>query len=343
MSTVHKFLSASIVAISLIVGGVRESLAQQVISGPTMGTAFRVKIVASDSSQDRLDYDQIEAGINNLLRSVNQQMSTYIKNSEISRFNRYRGSDGFPISSDLAHVLKQAIEISELSNGAFDVTVGPLVNLWGFGPEGRRNVVPTDAEITSRMSQIGYEKLAVRLSPPGVKKKMPEIFCDLSAIAKGFGVDKVAEYLESQGIENYMVEIGGEVRAKGQASSGESWRIGIERPDDPTAFQKILELQKHSVATSGDYINYFKKEGVRYSHTIDPRTGRPITHNLASVTVIHASCMIADGVATALHVLGPVEGFELAQRQKLAVFMIVRHQDEFVEMMTPEFEDYLVD
>jgi thiamine biosynthesis lipoprotein len=238
-------------------------------------------------------------------------------------------------------VVREALRISEASGGAFDVTVGPLVNLWGFGPEDRPRRVPDERAIEERRAAVGYRKLAVRMSPPAVKKDAPELSCDLSALAKGYGVDTVAEYLDACGMRNYMVEVGGEVRAKGKNGQGIPWRIGVERPGGPGGLLKVIRISGHALATSGDYRNYFEEDGVRYSHTIDPRTGRPIAHALGSVTVIHRSCMVADGMATAINVLGPQAGYDLAVRQKLPVLMVVREGDGFTETMTPWFEAFL--
>jgi len=312
------------------------------IQGRTMGTTFTVKVVMPDSLPAQSEPDSLQAAIDSLLRDVNQQMSTYIEDSELSRFNRYRGQDWFAISPDFAQVLQTALDVAKVSGGAFDVTVGPLVNLWGFGPEARPTRIPTGGEIQARRAFTGSDKIAVRLQPAAVKKTQPNVYCDLSAIAKGFGVDKVAGYLERIGIENYMVEIGGEVRTKGHSAEDEQWRIGIEAPDRPSGIQRILAISDVAMATSGDYFNYFEQDGIRYSHTIDPRTGRPIAHKLASVTVIHASCMVADAMATAINVLGPEKGFDFASQQELPIFMIVREKNRFVEKMTPSFKRFLL-
>ena len=307
----------------------------QVIQGRTMGTTFVVKVVAEGAQP--LPVDSLEAEINRVLREVNRQMSTYLPDSEISRFNRSRSTDWFPISFDFARVLQIALEISEASEGAFDVTVAPLVNLWGFGPEARPQRVPTEEALRQRRAWVGYRKLAVRLQPPAAKKAHPRMAIDLSAIAKGFGVDRVGELLEQWGLRNYMVEIGGEVRVRGRNPDGGPWRIGIRSPDTEAGLQKVVELSDAALATSGDYFNYFEENGVRYSHTLDPRTGRPITHKLASVTVIHPSCTYADGLATAIDVLGPDAGYAFAQSRRLPVYMIVRQGGGFVEKATPEF------
>lgn len=313
------------------------------IPGFTMGTTYRVKVVKS-SQWKPTDTDQItktlSAGIADRLNTVNQQMSMWRKDSEISRFNRYRETGWFEISTDTARVIAEALETSKKSYGAFDITVGPLVNLWGFGPKKEKREIPGEAQIKEAMAKTGHQKLAVRLFPPSVKKEDPEIYCDLSAIAKGFGVDKVAEYLETQGFTDYLVEIGGEVHARGMSPKGTLWRVAIASPspDSSSGYQKVIFLQDASMATSGDYHNYFEKDGVRYSHTIDPSTGRPISHKLASVTVVHAYCTTADAMATAIDVLGPEKGYELALKENLPVFLVIREKDGFVEKMTPRFQ-----
>lgn len=311
------------------------------IQGNTMGTTYSVKMVKDEHIASEKKFAAIAQRVERVLKNVNQQMSTYIDNSEISQFNQSRSTDWFTVSSDLAIVIEHAIRISVKSKGAFDVTVGPLVNLWGFGPDARPLRIPPQNEIVQKKKSIGYQNLSVRHSPPTIRKSIPEIYCDLSAIAKGFGVDKVAEYLDSQHIVNYLVEIGGEIRAKGVSHKNVRWKIGVSTPDQHIDIQKVIAISNCSVATSGDYWNYFEENGVRYSHTIDPRTGWPIRHKLASVTVIHDSCMIADAFATAIDVLGPNDGYDLAMREELPVYIIVKNENGFVEKMTPKFKALL--
>lgn len=322
--------------------GQNESAVLEVIQGRTMGTTFVVKYRNTALSNTVPPLQQVEKEINEMLVEVNRQMSTYISDSEISQFNQFREKDWFPVSEDFASVVQLALKISDDSRGAFDVTIGPLVNLWGFGPKEQDNVVPDEEEIEKCLAEIGYGKLAARMSPPAIKKESAALYCDLSAIAKGFGVDKIAEYLETLGIEDFMVEIGGEVRVKGSNRQSLSWRIGIEVPDDDGGQQRVVALEDVSMATSGDYRNYFEKDGQRYSHTIDPRNGWPIRHTLASVTVIHPSCAFADAIATTINVLGPEAGFQFALEQKLPIFIITKEEAGFVEKMTPAFEKFLL-
>lgn len=312
-----------------------------IIDGSTMGTYYAVKIPSSTLNSLYLDTKQLQSSVDSLLDSINQKMSTYIEDSEISRFNHYQSTDWFPISKELRQVIESSIVISRKSGGTFDITVGPLVNLWGFGIENRNELIPTDEEVKNRMAIVGYKKISTNSEPSAIKKEIAEIFCDLSGIAKGFGVDKIAELLDSLNVENYLVDIGGEIKTKGKNHLRKPWKVGISTPDDKMGIQKVVLLENKSVATSGDYRNYFEKDGIRYSHTINPRTGRPIAHRLASVTVVHDSCMIADGLATAINVLGPQNGYEFALREELPVFMIVREQEGFIEKMTPKFKRYI--
>lgn len=311
-----------------------------VLTGTTMGTTYTIKIVQDRPPLRQVEKETISTGIHSLLQEVNRQMSTYLPDSEISSFNNYQGNKWFPISSDFSWVMKSALSISIASNGAFDVTVGSLVNLWGFGTEERETVIPDETEIQRRKRLTGYQNISISTEPPAIRKNNPNISCDLSAIAKGFGVDKVARFLEEAEIQHYMVEIGGEVRTKGLNSAGKKWHIGLQSPEEKK-IAKVVNLSNLAMATSGDYANYHEVNGKRYSHTIDPRTARPIEHHLASVTVIHPSCMKADGLATAINVLGPVAGYEFAVKQKLPVFMLIRKKGAFVEKMSPEFKQFL--
>ncbi len=311
------------------------------ITGNTMGTTYSVKIVKNDSTITEEFYSDLQNNIKNILKVVNLQMSTYIKESEISRFNSSRNTNWHPIAQDFAYVANEALKIGYESGGALDITIGPIVNLWGFGPPNKGRTIPDSLKIEFYKSLTGLEKIAVRLNPPAIKKYIPEMYIDLSAIAKGFGVDKVASYLDENNIKNYMIEIGGEIIAKGKNQHNKIWQIGISNPDNSSKILKIVALNHKSLATSGDYQNYFEINNKRYSHTLDPRTGKPITHKLVSVSVIHKSTMLADGYATAINVLGPREGFKLATKLELPVLMIVKEDGEFIEIMTQQFEQIL--
>ena len=306
--------------------------------GFTMGTTYMIKVVNSAANSGQTQ-EHLKKQVDSLLYQVDKiQMSTYNPESELSRFNRYRGTDWFPVSSNLAEVITESHAIYQKTGGAFDITVGPLVNLWGFGPAEQKSELPSESDIIACKKLVGQNNIVVRSNPPAVKKNIDRAYCDLSAIAKGFAVDAVAEFLQSAGYNDYLVEIGGEIRAGGATAAGEVWRIGVATPMSKGGIQKVVRVSNTGMATSGDYLNYFEKDGVRYSHTIDPSTGRPITHKLASVTVIHSSCMLADGYATAIDVMGPEKGFEFALKMELPVYMIVRSENGFIEKMTPQFE-----
>ncbi len=334
------FLATLLIIIFLNAGCTKKPLPAELksITGKTMGTTFSIKI--ADDKNLSIDYKSLESEINELLKEINRQMSTYIEDSEISRFNNYDSTGWFNISYDFASLLNTAIDVSILSAGAFDITVGPLVNLWGFGPELKKPEVPGVKELLEAKSKTGYKFIEVRVDTPAVKKDKPEVYLDLSAIAKGYAVDKVAEMLSSKKIINYMVEIGGEVRTAGKNNKDESWKIGIETPDSPTNIQKVISISDYSIATSGDYNNYFEENGIRYSHTIDPRMGMPITHKLASVTVIHTNCTLADAYATAINVMGPIAGYDFALKENLIIYMIVREETGFKEKTTSQFAKF---
>jgi len=305
------------------------------ITGDTMGTVYRVKV---SGPPDGLTSERLQQEVDTRLKYINDRMSTYLPESEISRFNRSQNDDWFDVSPETAAVLGDALEFSEKTDGAFDVTVGPLVNLWNFGPNGRRDVVPADDEIETTKASVGFRHIEVRTSPPALRKKHPDVYVDLSAIAKGFAVDEVTRVLDDLGITRYMVEIGGEVRTRGRKQDGTCWKIAIEKPVSTSrAFQHIVELEDRALATSGDYRNFFEKDGRRYSHTIDPRTGRPVEHNLASVSVISDTCTFADARATALTVMGPDEAFRYATDNGMDVMLIIRGPDGFEVKTTKSF------
>jgi len=308
--------------------------ADELLTGETMGTSYNIRI-ADDVGQP----DDLQRQIDALLDEINRQMSTYLDDSEIAQFNRQTTTDWFEVSPEFATVTDRALQIARESDGRFDPTVGPLVRLWSFGPPPRSQQPPSAAEIERVRSAVGSNLVEVRLDPPALRKLDPRVELDLSAIAKGYGVDRVSQLLLDAGAGNHMVEIGGEVMARGHRSAGTPWRIGLEAPlIDGRDLDSVLPISDLAVATSGDYRNFFEADGRRYSHTIDPLTGAPITHDLASVSVVADDCTTADGFATALNVLGPDEGFELARQLDLAAYFIVHSGDEFVTRATPAFE-----
>lgn len=326
-----------VLASLLLLAGCEQSVEQVYLSGPTMGTTYNIKYIQQDGIPSS---DVLHKDIDRLLEQVNDQMSTYRKDSELSRFNQYQDTAPFEVSPQTATVVREAIRLNNVTLGALDVTVGPLVNLWGFGPEARPEVVPTDEELAERKANIGIEHL--KADGNLLSKDLPHLYVDLSTIAKGWGVDVVADYIESQGVNNYMVEVGGEIRLKGINREGISWRIAVEKPTvDQRTIQEIIEPGDYAIATSGDYRNYFERDGVRYSHIIDPQTGRPINNRVVSVTVLDKSCMTADGLATGLMVLGEEKGIEVAEQNNIPVFMIVKTDDGFEEVASSAFKLFL--
>lgn len=313
------------------------------INGSTMGTYYQISLItptalASDESK------QLQQTIEQHLKNINQQMSTYLAESDISRFNQSTSTDWVSIPTALADITHNALIVSKQSNGAFDPTIYPLVKLWGFG-EQFRSRIPDEAILKQTKDNTGYKFLSVRLNPPALKKTKPSIMLDLSAIAKGYAVDQLSDLLIKAGYENHMVDIGGEIVAKGTNSKQQVWRIGIEKPSSHVSQRKAVQgiaLNNQSIATSGSYRNYFEQEGKRYSHTIDPSTGRPVDHTLASATVIHPSNQWADAYATTLMVLGAEKGLAFAEQHQLAVYLISHEGKELKTQYSSAFESYLL-
>ncbi len=303
-------------------------------SGPTMGTAYSVKVVAVDL--DDTAKLAIHSAIRGAVDGVDQAMSTFKPQSELSRFNS-SGLDEFLVSADLARVVAVALEVAELSGGALDVTVGPLVDAWGFGPDGWGEP-PDDSRLDVLRESVGWRKLILDEEALTLEKTTEGLRVDLSAIAKGFAVDKVLVGVMELGFEDAMIEIGGEVRTAGLNERGRPWRIGVERPDEEDRVVGLaVEISDRALATSGDYRNFREVDGNRISHTIDPRTGRPVDHNLASVSVLADSCIEADAWATALNVLGPEEGVTLAQELGLDALFLVRVDSGYDTIRTGDF------
>lgn len=307
-----------------------------IFSGLTMGTTCTVKI---NSPESKLDRAVVAEQINLRLNKVNDQMSTYLETSDLSLFNRSKSEDWIEIPAELYSVIKESLIINKLSRNSFDVTIGSVVNLWGFGPDKQPTIIPDETAINEALQRVGSHNIHLGAETYTIRKDIPELYIDLSAIAKGFAVDLIANYLDELMLNHYMVEIGGEIKTKGNNPNNTFWQIGIEKPlDDQRIVQTIVALDNTGMATSGDYRNYFEKDGIRYSHTIDPSTGKPITHKLASVTILHPSAMTADAMATAFLVLGTEQGFELALKENIAALFLFREKDNFIEKMTPRFK-----
>jgi thiamine biosynthesis lipoprotein len=306
------------------------------LAGNAMGTTFNVSIV---EPAETLNTDTLEADIVSALTRIDLLASTWRTDSELSVFNADQAIDWIIISPEFCDALTRTFEISRQTGGAYDVTIGPLVNLWGFGPGGPVAAPPTDEAIEDAMQSVGYDKIEADCPEGLVRKDVADMYVDLSGWAKGLAVDELAVLLDANGVANYLVEIGGEMRVKGYNSDKVDWAVGIEAPSTSERVpQSILRVTNTSVATSGDYRNYFEHDGNHYSHTIDPRTGRPITHNLAAVTVVHPSAAYADALATALLVLGPTDGPALATKLEIAAYFLVRNNGTVTEITTSAFD-----
>lgn len=316
--------------------GDRDTPVAYELSGSAMGTRYSVTIAEPLSAEQR---EVLESRIDGAIDAVEQAMSTYIVESDVSRFNASRSTDWIDVSESVCHAVLAAQELSELTSGAFDITVGPLVNLWGFGPETVELAPPPAAEIAAAQARVGYRRVHADCSRPALKKDRADVYIDLSAWAKGFAVDRVAALLDELGIGNYLVGLGGELRMTGRNAEGEPWAIAIEKPSDSGRdIRTVIPLTDLAVSTSGDYRNFFVYEGKRYSHLIDGRKGSPVAHNLASVTVVADRAAFADAMATALLVLGPEEGMALAVREDVAAYFQLRLEERFAEQRSPAFE-----
>lgn len=312
-----------------------------IFRGETMGTTWQVKVIAQSLPTDKRD--AIYKTVQDALDLVDGKMSTYKPDSELSQFNLTHALQPQKMSPETMAVLELAKQVHKLTGGAFDPTVGPLVDAWGFGPV-EASDPPSEAEIADLLESVGMEHLSLDVEASSAAKALPGLSIDLSAIAKGYAVDQVALAMEAAGYADFMVEVGGEIATRGHNEKGEAFRIAVERPEvgSAQAIYDVVSMKNLAVATSGDYRNYREVDGVRISHTIDPRTGSPVRHRLASVSVIHPQCAYADAMATALTVMGPEAGLALATAEKLAAQFIVRTAEgRFERQMTAPFSALL--
>jgi thiamine biosynthesis lipoprotein len=303
-----------------------------------MGTTYNIRYLQDIS----VDPNQLKTTIDEALIELNAKMSTYINDSELSTFNKSNSTQWQPIGPELLFVVNHALAVAKKTEGTFDPTIGPLVNLWGFGPSGKRKV-PTDIEISETKKRVGFQKIQINEEKSLWRKNTADVYVDLSASAKGYGVDKVAKLLLNKGLSNFMVEIGGEIRTSG-SKNGKPWVIAIESPSrDKTkkSYQKLLKLNSMAMATSGNYRNFFKEGKKHYSHTINFKTGKPISHTLASVSVVDKeSCMNADALATALMAMGLDNGLKIAEKLNIPAYFIYKldSQDDFLVAESSEFK-----
>lgn len=312
---------------------------EHVLQGSSMGTGWSVKLF---EPMDESRFSLITSQAQQYLDKVETMMSTYIDDSEVNRFNASRSTDWQEVSAEMVDVIAYAQQVSKLSQGAFDITVAPLVELWGFGSE-QRERLPNEEEVKSVLQRLGYQHLSTRRQPPALRKSFPELQVDLSAIAKGYAVDGVVDILRSHGVTNYLAEVGGELRASGTSQQLQPWTVGVEKPIPGwREVMRAVQLDGIGIATSGDYRNFLEIDGRKYSHEINPRDGQPLPYRGASVTVIAPTAMEADAWATGLFVMGKEKGMQLARDQKLAVYFIEQSDDGFVQTMNKAFSKHLV-
>ncbi|NND81622.1 MAG: FAD:protein FMN transferase [Gammaproteobacteria bacterium] len=298
-----------------------------------MGTDFRITVIlpAEREPQPLLDL------LTNRLQQIEQRMSTYIDDSEVSRFNRAAAGQPVTLSDDTANVVRQAQDIAKLSGGYFDITVAALVNAWGFGPDGAITVRPEAELLEGLRASVGYSHL--KLDGDQLSKTIDGVTIDLSAIAKGYAVDELSKLLAQQRVTDYLIDIGGELKARGVNIDRQLWRVGIERPEMLGGIAKVVELDSLAIATSGDYRNFLEIDGERFSHTIDPLTASPVLHRLALVSVLAEQASEADALATALLAMGEDKARRFAKQHELSVYLVIRqaNTDSYEEFMTPGF------
>ena len=338
-NTLFRTIWLALIGLAFLVSCTKETAVEPVaLHGQTMGTTFNIKYYPAENTPNK---EQVLAAVNKRLVEINQLMSTYIPDSELSLLNKMKAGEAFSLSPENVYLINEALRVNELSEGYYDITVGPLVNLWGFGPTGRVTEQPDADTLQQSREWVGAEKLSVTNNK--IVKPHDNTYIDLSSLAKGYGVDEVANVLELFSVDNYLVEIGGELRVNGAKANGKKWVVAIEKP--PTSLQREIQLyvnpENMGIATSGDYRLYFEENGVRYSHLIDPLTGKPIQHNLATVTVFHPSSAVADAWSTAINVMGPEKGLAIAEKHNIAIYMLVRSGDGFEEVVSSKFEPYL--
>ncbi|MFT3931181.1 MAG: FAD:protein FMN transferase [Spongiibacteraceae bacterium] len=312
--------------------------------GETQGTTYHITVVAC---QPRQKFEVLQQRVEQRLAEIDRALSNYRDDSELSHFNQTGPGSWIAVGADLYAVLKASQQISAESDGAFDITIAPLIDLWGFGRHRKEGFIPSETDIAQARTAVDYRQLEIDPLQPRVKK-LNALSIDINGIAQGYSVDQLANTLNELGCSDFLVEVGGELRLVGLNAERKPWRIGIEKPGDAvngngvaSAAESAIIGSHIGITTAGDYHDYFEKDGVRYSHTIDPRTGKPIAHKLASVTVVASDATSADGWDTALEVLGPTAGFELAQKNNIAAFFITREGNNFSVRYTDRFKSYL--
>jgi len=312
-----------------------------VLEGKTMGTLWRVSLAGVENGRKA----ELQQRIQQQLDADDAELSTWKPTSVLSRFNQSRDLTPWPVSENMADIVSISLRIGRKTAGAMDITVGPLVNLWGFGPVKQPAHAPDAAQIAAARAQTGLQHLRVVQGAEGqwLQKDLPELYVDLSTVGEGFATDHLARLMEQMGINNYLVSVGGAVLSRGVNAQQQPWRVAIQKPTDrENAVQARVNLQGHGISTSGSYRNYYELDGKRISHVIDPVTGRPIEHKLVSATVIATTALEADGWDTGLMVLGTEKAKALAIDQHLAVYLISKQGNKFVSWMSPQFAAFLI-
>lgn len=337
-SRLLKYIFLLLTAVVAVIYYIQSRQPYLTMTGETMNTYYRIKI-RSDKENNLL-----HNSIKEELQRINDEMSVFESDSEISRINNDDTGEWIDISPEMSEVLKDAYLTYTESNGYFDPTVGKLIDLWGFGTSRNTKRVPDDEKITEALKSTGYNKLRFNNDFTQVKKNNPDLKIYLSALAKGYGVDRIARLLQDNGYTDFIVEIGGEVKARGNRNpESKGWNVAVVQPNTQTNDNAyIVGLKNFSVATSGDYRNFFYYKDKRYSHTISPKNGYPVEHSLASATVFHESCMHADALATAIMAMGEKKGLAFANNNKLAVVLFVREDDNtFKALLSAEAKKLL--
>ena len=342
------FLRMALVSVVLLLAGcdnastpVAPKAAATVLEGKTMGTFWRVSVVGIDNARA----DQLRQKVQQQLDADDQLLSTWKNDSALMRFNHSSSLTPWPVNDAMADIVTESLRIGYKTQGAMDITVGPLVNLWGFGPDKQPVKTPTQAQIDAAKARTGLAFLSVinRSGRQYLQKSIPDLFVDLSTVGEGYAADHLARLMTEEGISRYLVSVGGALVSRGMNADGQPWRVAIQKPTDrENAVQAIVDINGHGISTSGSYRNYYELDGQRISHVIDPQTGRPITHKLVSVTVIAPTALEADGWDTGLMVLGPQKAQQVVREQGLAVYMIMKEGDGFTTWMSPQFEAFLV-
>lgn len=333
-----QLLRPALVGLAFFINGCEQAAAPVVqLQGPTMGSTYHLTLVAPPGG---LPVDA-QAQIDALLADVDQTFSTYRNDSELARFNQQQTTAAVAVSPPLIEVAREALRIGAASGGALDVTVGPLLKLWGFGGQGVPATIPPQEQIDQVRQLTGLDKF--ELGEGTYRKKLAGLSLDFSSVVAGYAADRMAVMVERWGVTNYLLELTGEMRVKGSHPAGRPWRIAVEKPVAGTErhVERVVELHDIGVATSGDYRNFYLVDGKRYSHTINPQTARPIDHLMVSVTVLHPSAMTADGWATAFMAMGPERAKAVAEEQELAVLLILKEGEQFVEWSSPAMNPYL--